>query len=120
MADRVNYLPSPLALFRLRAFGDIVWDALGEHAYMVGSVLERPDYRDVDVRIMLDDADMARIFGENPDWVNNPALRLANMALSALAKELTGLEVDCQLQQQTEANQSWGGRRRDCIHSHHD
>lgn len=112
---RVNYLPSPLALFKLRLFGSMVHDLLGEHAYLVGSVLERPDFRDVDVRILLEDEDFARIFGDEDSWITNPALRLANMAMSALARELTGLEVDCQFQQTSEANAHNDGQRQPLI-----
>jgi len=63
MGERVNYVPSPLALFKLRAFGAQITDCIGETPYLVGSVLERPDYRDVDVRIMLDDEPFIAMFG---------------------------------------------------------
>jgi hypothetical protein len=100
---RATFLPSPLALFKLRLFGQIVHDALHATACLVGSVLRTPDYRDVDVRIMLDDQRFTRIFGDNGVWVANGPLTLANMALSALARDITGSQVDCQIQRRSDA-----------------
>ena len=36
--------------------------------YLVGSVLERPDYRDVDVRLMLEDKHFERLFDGAWGW----------------------------------------------------
>lgn len=116
MSDyRSNYIPSPAALFRLRMFGATVKRLTGWHPYLVGSVLKRRDHRDVDVRIMLDDAEFERIFGGDGLWITNGGLTLANMALSALAKEITGMEVDCQIQRTSDANAEYGGEKRQPI-----
>lgn len=57
--------------------------------YLVGSVLERPDFRDVDLRIMLTDKEMRFL----------PLNRLdLNMMLSRWGQEATGLPIDCQVQ----------------------
>lgn len=109
---RVNYLPSPAALYRLRLFGEQVSRLIDETPYMVGSVLDRPDYRDVDVRIMLDDKRFERWFGKDGLWITNGPLTLANMALSAWAREITGLDVDCQFQRQSDANSEYGDHKR--------
>ena len=109
---RSNYMPSPPALFKLRLFGDAVRRLIGATPYLVGSVLHRLDHRDVDVRIMLDDATFERVFGGDGLWVTNGSLTLANMALSAMAREMTGLEVDCQIQRKSDANAVYGGETR--------
>jgi len=110
--DRFNYLPSPKALFKLRLFGEVVEKLIGETPYIVGSALDKPDFRDVDVRIMLEDEAFERIFGGDGLWITNGALTLANMALSALAREISGLEIDCQIQRLTDANAEYGGHKR--------
>lgn len=110
--QRANYIVSPPALFRLRLFGDAVHRLIGVRAYMVGSVLHRRDHRDVDVRIMLNDPEFERLFGGDGLWVTNGSLTLANMALSALAKEISGLEVDCQIQRTSDANAVDGDKQR--------
>lgn len=109
---RANYMPSPPALFKLRLFGETVRRLTGATAYLVGSVLDRPDYRDVDVRIMVDDDTFARLFGADGLWITNGGLTLGNMALSALARELTGLDVDCQVQRMSDANAVDGDKQR--------
>lgn len=112
--DKTSYMPSPLALFKLREFGAAITDCIGETPYLVGSILrERSGWRDVDVRVMVDDETFAAIFGEDDVWITNGRLRLINMALSALGEQMTGLPVDCQIQQASEANAHYGGERRD-------
>lgn len=113
MSERSNYMPSPPALFRLRLFGEAVHTLIGQRAYLVGSVLTRPDHRDIDVRIMLDDETFERTFGGNGLWITNGSLTLANMALSALAREMAGLEIDCQIQRASDANSEYGGTARE-------
>jgi len=112
MSERANYVPSPPALFRLRLFGDTVHRLIGQRAYLVGSVLTRREHRDIDVRIMLADDTFERVFGTDADWRTNGSLTLANMALSALAREMSGLNVDCQIQQRSDANERDGDRQR--------
>ena len=112
MSDRANYMPSPPALFKLRLFGDAVYRLTGARAWLVGSVLHRRDHRDIDVRIMLDDETFERVFGGDGLWVTNGSLTLANMALSALAHEMTGLEIDCQIQRTSDANAVYGDQQR--------
>lgn len=118
MSDRANYVPSPPALFRLRLFGDAVKRLIGERPYLVGSVLTRRDHRDIDVRIMLADETFDRAFGADEDWRTNGSLMLANMALSALAKEMSGLEVDCQIQRRSQANADETGQRHPLMFPH--
>lgn len=112
MSERANFMPSPPALFRLRLLGEAVHKLIGKRPYLVGSVLTRRDHRDIDVRIMLDDETFERVFGGDGLWITNGSLTLANMALSALARELSGLEIDCQIQRQSDANAEYGDHER--------
>jgi len=77
----------------------------GNCPYLVGSVLDRADFHDVDVRMMLPDKTFARMF-RNPEW-----LKLANAAISAQLELATGLPIDFQFQDTTKANEEFNGRR---------
>lgn len=77
--------------------------AFGEHPYLVGSVNQRPDYRDVDVRLILADAEFDALFGERPGvWA------LLSRLGTTFLRQRTGLPVDFQVQRQTQANEKFG------------
>jgi len=97
----------------LHEFGSQVWHAFGTPPYQVGSSLTlKSGWRDVDVRLILHD-DEYEAWGlgkpnlprQNGKWV---ALCLA---FSALGKQMTGLPIDFQIQQQTRANEEFTGDR---------
>lgn len=104
----------------LQEFGSQVWAAFGYPPYHVGSSLTEKTWRDVDVRLILPDDEyealgLGSAKGEfqmqNAKWV---ALCLA---FSALGKQLTGLPIDFQIQQQTAANEAYKGPRSAlCLH----
>jgi hypothetical protein len=97
---RASYL-SPPDFTRLDWACERVRDAFGEPVYLVGSVTERPDFRDIDLRLILSDAKVQRIFGKNG------ALRqLLNVALSRFIQDTAfpPAPVDFQIQSLTEAN----------------
>ena len=66
--------------------------------YMVGSVNQHPDYRDVDIRLLLDDGTFDAAYADPLKH------RLMNRAISTWGQRETGLPIDFQLQQQTAAN----------------
>jgi len=84
------------------------FDCIG--VFHVGSSLgNKRDWRDVDVRVMLaDEIYEAMDLGDpyfphhNPKWVS------LCLAYSALGKQMTGLPIDCQIQQMTRANREFG------------
>lgn len=94
---RAGYLGPP-EMYRLdNACRDIrrAFDAM---PYLVGSVLERRDFRDVDVRLMLPDEQFDELFP-------NSALRVfIGFAIGSYLREATGLPIDFQVQRATEAN----------------
>lgn len=103
----------PAALL-LEEFGSQVWAAFGTPPYLVGSALTEKQWRDVDVRLILDDDAYAAFGFGDP----RPSCALKNgkwvalcLAFSALGKSMTGLPIDFQIQQQTLANKTFDGPR---------
>ena len=75
----------------------------GETPYLVGSVNTTPDFRDVDLRLILRDAVYDR-------WWSDPVkVRLVNRAVSIWGQQETRLPIDFQVQRMTEANAAFGG-----------
>ena len=88
----------------------MVVEAYGPCIYLVGSCLERRDYRDVDVRAILEDADFDRRFpklagGAGPHQFD-PEWSLVCASISLWLEQRTGLPIDFQIQRQTQANAS--------------
>ncbi len=95
----------PAALL-LDEFGSQVWSAFGSPPYLVGSALYGKQWRDVDVRLILDDEEYAALGLGNPrDTHRSPKWVSLCMAYAALGKAMTGLPIDFQIQQQTLANE---------------
>ena len=93
-----------LACQPLRAWCDSFDEPCG--VYLVGSVYERRDFRDVDVRMILDDPVFDRIFGcDEHLW------SLFSYAWTCQLRAQTGLLIDFQVQRRTEANEQHKGRR---------
>lgn len=93
-----SYL-SPPDFHRLNWACVPVYEAFGNPPYLVGSALTRPDYRDVDLRLILDDDRCIELFRDSP------RLQLfLGCAISDWLARMTGLPVDFQIQSMTEAN----------------
>jgi hypothetical protein len=100
------------AALHLEAFGSQVWSAFGTPPYHVGSSLAGKQWRDVDVRLILPDAEYEALGLGHPQRTHVNAKWVALcMAFSALGKEMTGLPIDFQIQQQTRANEEYKGDR---------
>ena len=97
----------PQALL-LQEFGEHVFRAFGYLPYHVGSSLtDKHGWRDVDVRLIIPDAEYERM------GLGDPRLQHLNarwvslvLAWSAFGKTLTGLPIDFQIQQQSYANET--------------
>lgn len=118
---KVAHIGAP-ACFALEQACKQVRDAFPEQTdadhigmYIVGSALERPDWRDVDVRMMMDDASFLRLFpGVNlkaGTWEFDPKWCLLVVAISKWMSDQTGLPIDFQFQPTTHANERHKGRR---------
>lgn len=99
---------SPPDIFLLAGWGESLSAAFdGGRPYLVGSVARaEPDWRDVDVRLILPDDDFAALTGGKPE-----RLRTLNAALSLWGRQVTGLPIDFQLQDMTTANAEHDGPR---------
>jgi hypothetical protein len=72
--------------------------------YMVGSVMERPTFRDVDVRLILADEQYDRL--TDAEW------SMLGFVTSRHLAAVTGLPIDFQFQRQTEGNAAYGHKFR--------
>jgi hypothetical protein len=97
-----------------------LWRAFGPKGgiYFVGSALRKPEWRDVDIRVILEDAEYDRLFpvtdrfGENAQW------KIFCIAISHYLTSVTGLPIDFQIQRQTQANEQYpsaDGHKRNAI-----
>lgn len=116
MSDRVFYGPI-LSFHNLNMACRLLAEAFGHCIYLVGSSTERPDYRDVDVRCMLDPATFDAMFPgalANHDKTGriNARLLAANLAFSAYLSQQSSLPVDFQFQHCDRANEEYGDRPR--------
>lgn len=79
----------------------------GGPPFLVGTAADgsAATYRDVDVRLMLDDDEFAAVCPTLARW------ELLCLAISAYLRDRTGLPVDFQIQRTAEANERYNGRR---------
>lgn len=78
----------------------------------VGSSLTRADYRDVDVRMILHDAEFEHLFGKEPKSTGHVDFWcLTCLAYSEWIQHRTGLPVDFQITSLTEAQNHKGKPR---------
>ena len=96
----------------LNEFGSLVMSAFDEVPYQVGSSIAgagKP-WRDVDVRVILDDAVWEAMGLGDPERTHSNGKWVAMcLAFSTLGKAMTGLPIDFQLQQRTQANAKYRG-----------
>lgn len=110
-------LGMPASLY-LQDFGQLVYDAFGDIPYHVGSSLvsnSKPSWRDVDVRLILDDDRYAADGYGDPERPHDNAKWVAMVkAFSMIGRQMTGLPIDFQIQQQTHANKHFGRATGEC------
>ena len=108
-------MPQSLNLHRFGAYLNAMF---GNHTYHVGSSLEKKDgWRDVDVRVILDDEVWdAMGLGDPANPHDNAKWVAYCLTLSSFGRDLTGLPIDCQLQRRTEANAEYS-RKKGCHRS---
>lgn len=103
----------------LHEFGSQVWAAFGNPPYHVGSsmpAVAKEGWRDVDVRLILDDEEYERLGLGDPKWPHQNAKWVSLcLAYAALGKYMTGLPIDFQIQQRTLANETFKGSPRSAI-----
>lgn len=99
------YIGSP-AIFQLEQACSLINSSFGGFGcYLVGSAIERPNFRDVDVRYIMKDIDFAALFPNAEDhWEQDPRWLLLTVSISKWLSAITELPIDFQFQQQTHAN----------------
>lgn len=113
---KASYVGVP-AIFKLKLACMHLEQAYGESfgCYLVGSALDRADWRDVDVVMILDDEGFQREFPDaeirggafecDPKWL------IQTVAISEWLKAQSGLPIDFKFQPQTWANERHKGVR---------
>ncbi|WP_295035565.1 hypothetical protein [uncultured Microbacterium sp.] len=82
-------------------------EAFDADPYLVGTAVSRQDYRDVDVRLILDD----ETYGRLVEVVDTPLREFLGLAIGEYLAARTGLPIDFQIQQLTAANRAHTGFR---------
>jgi hypothetical protein len=110
--NRANWIGAP-HYFNLNMACVAVREAFGHHLYLAGSSLEKRDFRDVDLRLILPDEKFATLFpGLHPERAGlDPLWTLMCSSISLYLSQQSGLPVDFQIQQRTAANAEEKGRR---------
>ena len=123
---KFNYVGAP-KIFALELACSHLWRAFCTPAkfgglYVVGSALQRPDWRDVDVVCILDDESFAKLFPDAADASDgcarfefDPRWLVMTVALSDWLSWQSGLPIDFKFQPMTMANLMHGGGRRNPI-----
>jgi hypothetical protein len=109
---RANFIGAP-EFYNLQCACAVLVQAFGYHLYLVGSSLERKDFRDVDVRCILDDQEFERLFpGLNgSNYSVNAFWCLMCSAIAEWLSMRTNLPIDFQIQRQSDANAENDGPR---------
>jgi len=111
---KTSYVGVP-AIFELQMACNVLVKAYDCSIYHVGSSLERPDWRDVDLVMILDDEQFEREFPNAPlsgaSWELDPKWLVLTVSLSQWLAEKSGVPVDFKFQPRTFANEHHNGRR---------
>jgi len=110
--SKSSYVGAP-AIFLLELACRQINEAFGNpkscaNCYLVGSAIERADWRDVDVRFIMPDEEFSALFPgvhlDNALWEYHPRWLLLTSSISKYLQQYTGLPIDFQFQPQTFAN----------------
>ena len=112
--EKYNGLGEPEHM-NLSAILILVNQAFGETPYLVGSATHSRDFRDVDIRVIMEDKNFIKLFGDTggafrPFWV------LVCASVSEWISQRTGLKVDFQVQQRSKVKPSDWDKMRDPMH----
>lgn len=109
---RANFIGAP-QFYNLQCACAMLVEAFGYSIYLVGSSLERRDFRDVDVRCILSDDQFDRLFPNisGSNYQTDAFWCLACSAISEWLQTRTNLPIDFQIQRCTQANVENDGPR---------
>ncbi len=96
----------------LEDFCFLVSKVFDSQPYLVGSAGNSKKWRDVDIRLILTDEEWEKMkLGEPANPHKNWKWVALVRAFSELGRSMTGLPIDFQIQQMTQANKEYAGRR---------
>ena len=98
---------SPRQMFLLDEACRPIAEAFDAAPFLVGTATSRQEYRDVDVRLILDDETYKSLIGV----VDTPLREFLGIAIGQYLESRTGLPIDFQIQQQSAANRMHQGMR---------
>ena len=98
---------SPRQMFLLDLACQSIEEGIGATFHVGTSATGRQEYRDVDVRTILDDEQYDALAAA----INVEGIAFLGLAIGQYLQSLTGLPVDYQIQRQTEANAKHQGSR---------
>lgn len=112
MRQKSNHVGAP-AIFALETACRQLNEAFGDYGcYLVGSALDKPDWRDIDLRYIMADESFAVLFpNAGQHWEQDARWLLLTVSISERLSKITGLPVDFQIQPQTNANERHPGKR---------
>ncbi len=91
-------------------------DEYNSGIYLVGSCLEQADWRDVDIRFMMDDRQFKELFPRaQGHWEHDERWLLLTVCISDWLSKQTGLPIDFQFQPASHGNEKHGGKRRSAL-----
>lgn len=99
---------SPRQMFVLDLACQPLWQAFDGGVYHVGTSAERGEYRDVDVRLILEDDR----YDQLAQTIGLQAVYFLGLAIGQYLASMTGMPIDFQIQRTTEANARHGGKMR--------
>jgi len=110
---KANFIGAPECFALELACRDICDAFSGYGCYLVGSALQVRDWRDVDVRFIMEDAAFDALFprATNNCWEQDTRWLLLTVSISEHLSKVTGLPVDFQFQRQSHANERHLGPR---------
>ena len=111
---KASYVGVP-AIFELELACQHLYRAFGNVCYLVGSAIERPDWRDIDIVMIMDDEEFAAEFpaatAGGCHWEFDPKWLIMTIAISKWLSAQCGHLVDFKFQPRTHANERHKGRR---------
>lgn len=111
---KTSYVGVP-AIFELTMVCNVLIRAYDASIYHVGSSLLRPDWRDVDLVMIMDDEAFSREFPNAPlhsaAWEHDPKWLVLTVSLSKWLADKAGVPVDFKFQPRTFANERHSGPR---------
>ena len=105
-------MPAAIYLDEFGSYVGAAFEPAGFGVYHVGSSLTGKRWRDVDVRLILSDEEYEQLgLGDPRQTHSNRKWVAFTLAFSALGRQMTGLPIDFQIQQQTLCNEQFKGGR---------